>query len=194
MSGGDASADWEVGDAPIVSPTATEVFTAPESNSRRALARERYGRWAFTGVLGAFLALSLAGVFGVRSATSTASGGQYELRVSYATVTRPGVATPFEISVRRLDGAAITDPVTIAVSSDYLAMFDDNGLDPGPASETATADDVLWEFEPPGTDTLVVTLDARVEPAVQWGRDGVVRIVDAEGDGAEARIRTWVTP
>jgi hypothetical protein len=194
MSGGDASGDWEVGDRPIVSPTATVVSTAPESNSRRALARERYARWAFTAVLASFLALSLASVFGVRSATATASGGQYELRVRYAAVTRPGLATPFEISVRRLDGAAITDPVTIAVSSDYLAMFDENGLDPGPASETASADDVVWEFDPPGSDTLVVTLDARVEPAVQWGRDGVVRIVDPGGDGAEARIRTWVTP
>lgn len=186
---------WEVGDDPAISADADTVSTRPQRNDRRAVLRERRWRWTFAGVLTVFLALGAVGVFGVRSATSSSTGGGYDLEVTYGAVSRGGLATPFEIAVTRRDGEPLEQPVTIAVASDYLAMFDENGIVPAPSTETSTADEVVWEFEPPSTGaTLTVTLDVRVEPGVQWGRDGSVRLLDGDAQLAEVQFRTWVAP
>jgi hypothetical protein len=189
--------DWELGDNPTVDPGLRVLATAPERSDRQSVGRERYARRAFAAGLFVFLALGLAGVFGVWTTSSSATGGGYHVRVSHARVTRPGLATPFAIEVSRADGSPLREPVTLAVSSSYLAMFDDNGMDPQPSSETAGPDQVVWEFEPPPEadgDALVVTLDARLEPAVQWGRDGFVRLMDGSDVAAEVRFHTWVAP
>jgi hypothetical protein len=189
--------DWELGANPTVDPEARVLATAPEESDRRAVGRERYARRAFAAGLVVFLALGLAGVFGVWTTSSSATGGGYQVRVSHARVTRPGLATPFAIEVTRADGSPLREPVTLAVSSSYLALFDDNGMDPQPSSETAGPGQVVWEFDPPPAaagDALVVTLDARLEPAVQWGRDGFVRVMDGSEVAAEVRFHTWVAP
>ena len=67
---GDPAEAWEVGDHPEVPPDAEIVATAPPHSDHRALVRERRWRWAFGALLGVFLALRAAGVFGVRTATS----------------------------------------------------------------------------------------------------------------------------
>ena len=73
--------------------------------------------------------LDVADVYGVDTATAEASGGGYDLAVRYGTVTRPALATPFEIVVTH-DGG-FDGPITIAVDRAYLAMWDENGLVPG---------------------------------------------------------------
>jgi hypothetical protein len=186
---------WEVGDNPQISPDTRMIPTAPDRTDERAVVLGRWGRWAFATALTAFLALGLAGVFGVRSATATGEGGGYELRVTYAAVTRSGLASPFAIEVTRRDGAPFREPVQLAVSSDYLALFDANQLAPAPTSEASTRDRVVWEFEPPpGGDTLRIRLDARVEPAVQWGRDGFVELVDDGETLVAVSFHTRVMP
>lgn len=138
------------------------------------------------------LVAGLAGVFGVRTRSVTASGGGYELKVTYASVTRPGLATPWAVEVRRPEG--FDGPVTIAASADYLEMFDENGLDPDPAKSTADPEFVEWEFDPPRGDTLAISFDARLEPAQQWGRSGTVKILVGGVAVTEASFRTWVMP
>jgi hypothetical protein len=126
-----AAEPWEVGEDRQVSPTARVVATAPERTDRRAVQRERRWRWLFVAALALFLALALAGVFGLRTATASSAGGGYEMRVTYARITRPGLATPLDVEVARRDGASLDGPVEVAVSAHYLAMFDDLRLPVG---------------------------------------------------------------
>lgn len=190
-----AAEPWEVGEDRQVFPTARVVATAPERTDRRAVQRERRWRWLFVAALALFLALALAGVFGLRTATASSAGGGYEMRVTYARITRPGLATPLDVEVARRDGAPLDGPVEVAVSAHYLAMFDVNVVSPAPAAETRTADQVVWEFDPPqGGGPLAVSLDARVEPGIQWGRDGEVQLLVGGEPVAGSSFHTWVTP
>jgi hypothetical protein len=186
---------WEVGDDPTVSPDARVVATAPERSDRRALGREHRLHWLLMAVLGVFLLLGAVGVLGVRTARSSAAAGGYDLEVTYAAVSRPGLATPLEIEIRRRDGWPQGATVQVAVSSQYLAMFDENGLMPDPAGSTRTAEAVIWELDPPETgDALVVSFDGRIEPGTQWGRDGDVQVLDRGRPVVEADFHTWVMP
>jgi hypothetical protein len=166
--------------------------TAPERYPLARLRRARSLRRVFILFLGLFLLLGLTGFLGVRSGTVSASGAGFDLTVTYAVVTRPGLATPWSIEVRR-DGG-FDGPVTIATTGDYLDMFDENGLDPDPSSATATPEVVIWEFEPPDGDTLTITLDARIEPAVQWGKSAVTSVLVGGSPVVEVHYRTWVVP
>jgi hypothetical protein len=150
-------------------------------------------RRAFLILLLAFLVAGLAGVFGVRSRTVTRSGGGYTLTIEYAQVTRPGLSTPWSAKIVRAGGFQ-GRPVTLAVSQEYLGMFDENGLDPDPTDATTDGEFVIWTFKPPATDTMVVDFDALLEPAQQWGRGGIARILEDDRPVVEATFYTWVSP
>lgn len=148
-----------------------------------------------TVVLGAVIdAVGIYPVLGVDSRRAVTSGGGYELDVRYAVVSRPALATPFDIEVRRSGG--FDGPVTVAVSTDYLSMWDENGLDPQPSKETATADLLIWEFEPPTQgDTLAISFDGRIEPGAQQGKRGTVSLLGPAGDPlASVSFRTRLRP
>lgn len=155
--------------------TAPPRSTIPDPPSRERVARARMGRRLGIGLLGLFLILGAINVFGVRSDAVSASGGGYELTVTYATMSRPGLATPWDVQVRHRGG--FDGPITIATTGHYLNMFDENGLDPDPSSSTATEELIVWEFEPPDGDTLTISFDARLEPAVQAGRSGETSVL-----------------
>jgi hypothetical protein len=53
---------------------------------------------------------------------------------------------------------------------------------------------VIWEFDPPDGDTLGVSLDARVEPGVQWGRTGETSVLVDGQPVVTVRYKTWVLP
>lgn len=85
--------------------------------------------------------------------------------------------------------------MTTRIESSYLAMFDENGLDPEPVSSFQSAQWTLWTFEvPDGAQILEVTLDARLEPAVQWGRDSTVTVEVGGEEMVTVGFRTWVMP
>jgi hypothetical protein len=140
----------------------------------------------------ALLLAALLGRLGVRTATATASADGYEVTVEYAAATRPGLATPFSVEVTHPGG--FDAATTIAVSGDFLDMFDENGLDPDPAAARADADFVYWTFEAPPGDTLGVSFDARVEPALQWKREGVVKLIQDNRTIVTIPFRSWVMP
>ena len=156
------------------------------------LRRARAARRVLITLLVIFLAAAAFNTFGVRTRTVTSASGGYELTVEYASVTRPGLATPWSVEVRQPGG--FDGPIVIEVSSGYLDMFDENGLDPDPSKATARPGHVQWEFEPPDGDTLSVSFDARIEPARQWGRAGSVRVIEDGRAVTTARFRTWVMP
>lgn len=148
-------------------------------------------------MLVAFVAAGAAGLMGVRTATASDARGGVVVRVTFAAVTRPGLASPFEVEVSRQDGSTLDAPVRLAVSAHYLAMFDTDQVSPAPSSEASGGDEVVWQFDPPfGGGRLRVRLDARVQPGVRWGRDGSVRVLRGDGGAtaAEVSFRTWVAP
>lgn len=137
-----------------------------------------YGVFAVALVL--FLAIAFTGAYGVRTSTVRSSAGGYRLEVRHGRTSRPALATPFDITVRRAGGFA--GPVFVAVTADYLRMWDENALVPAPSSEVSDGEWVVWEFEPPEGDELRIAYDARIEPAAQSGRKGRVEVRDESGD------------
>lgn len=173
-------------------PDVDVVPTAPEEPDLLRARRDRRLRRLFMTVLCVFLALGLAGFLGVKSRTTNVRGGGYELTVTYGHVTRGGLATPWSFEVHRPGG--FDGPVTVATKTAYLDMFDENGFDPEPTTMTATADELIWEFAPPEGDTLGVSLDARIEPGVHWGREGETSVLVDGRRVVTARYMTWVMP
>lgn len=113
----------------------------------------------------------------------------------HASVTRPGLATPFSIDVRAAEGTDLPAELTVRVSSAYLAMFDDKAMEPLPTRSFNAGEWTSWTFSvPPGRGTLTIDLDARLEPGVQRGRAGRAEL-DVEGTRRVAvEFRTWVMP
>jgi hypothetical protein len=164
-----------------------------------SLAARRIGYGVTTGLLALLMlvvALDATGgpdILGIDTATEHAEGGDVELEVTYPTVSRPAIASPFDIEVTQPGG--FDGSVRIAVQQSYLRMWDENGLVPAPSSETTMGPWVVWEFEPPIGDTLSVSYDARIEPAAQSGRDGAVAVLDeADAVIAEVSFTTRVLP
>jgi hypothetical protein len=141
------------------------IPTEPEPTDIPRQMRARTGRRLFAVVLGLFLLLGALNVYGVRTRTATAAGGGYELSVTYASISRPGLATPWSFEARRPGG--FPDGLTIAVTSSYFDAFDENGLGPAPVEETTDGEMTVLSFSPTSSDTLSVSFDARIEPGVQ---------------------------
>lgn len=131
-------------------------------------------------------------VYGVDVDRVRASGGGYELEVLYGTVSRPALATPFQIEVTRPGG--FDAPVELALSQQYLTLFDENGLTPGPSAETSFGPFVLWEFDPPEGDTLTVYFDARIEPQLQRGVTGEVAVIEDGAPVVQVEFHTSIRP
>jgi len=152
-------------------------------------------RMVSIGFIAALVVAGLTGLLGVRTGSVVGSGNGYQIEVTYTSITRPGLATPFEAAVRTLDGTDLPTQVTLRLDAPYLAMFDENGLDPEPSASYRAGGWTWWTFEiPEGGDELVVSFDARLEPAVQWGHGGSAAIVDGEAELAIANFRTLVIP
>jgi hypothetical protein len=147
------------------------------------------------GFIGVIVLLAGFGLLGVRTTTTEAMGNGFHIAVTHAAVTRAGLATPFSVEVATVDGSPLPAMTTIRVASPYLALFDDNGMEPLPASSFNSSDWTWWTFEvPPEVTRLRVDLDARLEPAVQWGRQAEAAVeIDGE-EVVDVQFTTWVMP
>jgi hypothetical protein len=161
--------------------------------SLRRLRRSRAARRIILAALALFVGLGGSGLLGVRSGSVTASGDGYRLTVTYPRVSRPGLASPWNVEVEHAGGFG-QDPVTLGTTADYFHLFDENGLDPDPSAGFSRGDLLVWEFEPPVGDTLQISFDARIGPAVQSGLTGrTVVLVDGRVV-VEVIYRTSVMP
>ena len=156
------------GGSPPRLPTA-----AVETDIRRAR-RARNGRRVVMGLLGVLVVAALTSFLGVHTSTVSGSGNGYSLTLTYPSVTRPGLAVRWILDVRHPGG--FKGNVTIATTSRYFDLFDFNNLDPVPSSQTTDATSSIWVFDPPPGDVLTITMDARVEPAQQYGKSAVTEL------------------
>jgi hypothetical protein len=183
----------------VARPTTDQAIHLDAADTASALRRRRLGYRLTAAVLTALVALAVVdavapfGIYGVQTDTVSATGAGITLDVRYGTVSRPALATPFDIEVTSPGG--FDGPVTVAVRSTYLAMWDENGLDPSPSAETSDGESTLWTFEPPDGDILAISFDARIEPAAQNGEAGRVAVLDEDGaELAAVEFTTRVLP
>jgi hypothetical protein len=158
----------------------------------RTSRRDRLARRIILGLIAVFVAAGAAGLLGVRISTATASGAGYHLAVTYAAVTRSGLATPWSVEVRRAGG--FDGPVTLATTRGYWQIFDANALYPDPGSATMRGDKLVWTFEPPEGETLSVLFDARAGPSIQGGHAATTEILVHGAPVVEVSYRTLVVP
>ena len=155
--------------------------------------RARSVRRVYAVVLSLFLLAGLLGLLGVRTGTVRAEGGGYELEVRYAKVARPGLSVPWAVTIRRPGG--FDGPITLATTSAYFDLFDENAFEPEPESVTTDGKRVIWELNTPQQgDTMEVSLDTRVGPNVQWGTSATTAILEGDQVVVEAEYRTWIMP
>jgi hypothetical protein len=127
-----------------------------------------FGRRVFVALLVLFLALGLAGLLGVKSATRTATTARGSVEVHYALITRPGLTTPLELDVRA--GGGFSDDVTLSLSAAYLDAFAIDTVSPQPSSETTAGSSVLWTFDQPPGETLAVRIGGQIDADANMGR------------------------
>jgi hypothetical protein len=139
-----------------------------------------------------FVIAGLLGLFGVKTAhaQSTASNGVH-VELTYPRIARPALAIPFAVHITNLE--RVSSDVVVRIRSSYLAMFDENGMSPEPADETDDGEWTTWVFDRPPSGVLDVSLDTRVEPGVQWRRDGAV-VVRTDDSQTRIDFRTWIAP
>jgi hypothetical protein len=154
--------------------------------------RDQRGRAVALLLLVAFVGAGLVGAFGVRTGTARASAPSgLELRVTHPRVARPALAVDLSIEVRRPGG--FDGQIDLTMPTSYLAAFDENGFTPEPDSSTTDARSTTWTFDPPGGEVLTVWLDTRIEPGVQWKREGRAT-VETGGEVLEVSFTTWIAP
>lgn len=167
--------------------------TLPEERSVARVRRDRAGRRVALALIAVFVLLGATGVFGTRTSQVTASGGGFDVTVTYPAVSRAGHAVRYEVEVRKAGGFA-GEPLRLRFAADYFDLFDENGFTPDPEAATADADHDYFEFLPPTGEVFRVSVDTRVEPAVQRGRRGDVSVLDGGGAPvvtASYRTRIW---
>ena len=151
--------------------------------------------WVRRGTLAVLLCIVLAGVaglLGLRTATSQASEAGWTLSLEHAAVARAGMDAPWEVTVTREGG--FDDDVTLAVTGAYFGIFETQGFNPEPSDETRDATTRYLTFAKPPGDTLVVSYDAYIQPASQIGRSGTVSVVDDGRRVASVHFRTFLMP
>lgn len=108
-------------------------------------------------------------------------------------VSRPGLATPFEMRVRR-DGG-FEGPVLVAVTHDYYDLFLISSMRPAAEAEWTAGDLLIWRFGQPDGDLLTVKLDARVRAGRHRSAGGIVAVIDRRGEiVVDTEIETFIVP
>ena len=161
---------------------------------RSAEAGPRSARWrrVLVGLLTVVVAAGATGLLGVHSTTSTTTDRGYEVTVEYAALARAGLDVPWQVRVHR-DGG-FDGPVTLAVTADYFDIYEEQGLDPQPATERSDGEYLYWTFDPPPGDRLAVDFDAYIQPSSQLGSSGEVSVLVGTERVATTAFHTWLAP
>lgn len=175
------------------------VLTHPHRGDGPGRARNRralYGLTTFllTALMGLAVADVFAPVLGVDSATTSADlDGGGRITVTYTSVTRPALASPFAVDIIR-PGGFDGQKIELAVSRPWIEVWDENGFYPTPSGETADDQWVIYEFDPPDGDAFRFFYDARLEPARQESVRGAVELRDGSKVLAALTFETTVRP
>jgi hypothetical protein len=154
---------------------------------------ERVLRVVAVSVVFGVVIAALFGLAGVTTTTNAETSEAMTVRVKFAEVSRPGIATPLVIDIATRNGETLPEELTVEIPRRYLDMFDENGLDPPPDTVTSDGITEIWTFEPGDVSTLSIDFDARLQPNSHFGRDGFV-IVRGGNDEVRVDFHTRVLP
>lgn len=143
-------------------------------------------------LMSALLALGLAGVFDPGEAEVSASAAETKLDVTHPDQTRAGFESALELRVERAGG--FSDPVEIAISKEWLDLFDLNSIRPEPDSASADGERLLLSFEPPPGELLEATLDLTLRPAVRRTQPATVSVIEGGAPLVSVDFETAVVP
>lgn len=166
--------------------------TVTESLAESSQPGAVWGRRIGLVLLAGMVAAALAGLLGVRTGETSATGSGYTLVLRYPALARAGLDVRWQVRVEHPGG--FDGPVTLALTGDYLDVFETQGFHPEPSDETRTAHVLLLSFAPPPGDTFVVDYDAYIQPASQWGRTARLELIRDGRPVTGVDFRTWLWP
>jgi hypothetical protein len=166
--------------------------TRPDDVPTARLRRHRASRRVFISIMALFVVLGLTNRFGLRLASATVERDGVTFRVEYASVTRSGLATPWQVEVRSPGG--FEGPVTIATSAAYLDRFDFNQWYPEPSGTATRGDLLLLTFERPEGGLLRIRFDGRASPTFGLWSSATTSLETAGLPPLSVAYRTWVMP
>ena len=155
---------------------------------RRARALRRVGIAALVLIVAA----GLSGFLGYRSGRVSASGGGYELSLSFPLVGRPGVPIQWILHVHR--DAGLPEHLDVGTSVGYFDVLDMNDVEPQPSSSTQVGDRVVWTFDTTGGPDLTILVDAFVATNAHVGASAVTSVLQDGRPVASVAYTTRVAP
>jgi hypothetical protein len=174
-------------------PFELPASTFTDFETSREGVRSLWLRRAFLVLLLLVVLAGLVGLAGVRSTTSTHTELGWTLTLEHASIARAGLDVPWEVRVRRQGG--FDGPVTLAVTGEYLDIFETQAFHPEPAASRRDAQLLYLEFDPPPAgEELVVAYDAYIQPASQLGAEGSVSVIDGGVPRATVEFGTTLWP
>ena len=151
-----------------------------------------WGRRVGIAALVLVVAADLGGGLGVHTTTRTATGGGYRLTLSYPGIARAGLDVRWRARVDHAGG--FDRPITLALSGDYLSIYETQGFHPEPSAETRSAHRLLLTFDPPHGDSFVLDYDAYIQPASQRGKSGTLSLKVHGRNAASVHFHTFLWP
>ncbi|MGZ4110653.1 MAG: hypothetical protein ACXVQU_03730 [Actinomycetota bacterium] len=136
--------------------------------------------------------VGVSGFLGPKTATTTAYASGYTVVATYPEVTRPGLPVRWEYTVRHAGG--FDGPVTLAITFDYLDLFDLTNIEPEPTSASSGGDDVVYRFDPPTGDELRVSMDAAAESGFHEVPNTTTRVIVSGSTVVSVDLSTKVVP
>lgn len=166
--------------------------TEPPELPQKSIARAAGLRRVMTAVLFAFVVAGGLAFFGMRDDTVTSTGAGYTLTVDHATVTRPGLETPWTAHIKKAGGFSGT--VQLRTDAAYFDMFDVNEFDTQPDTTRRDGKYEVMEFQQPVGEELVVALDGRLSPSTQSGLSATTTLLVDGVKVTQVKYRTRVMP
>lgn len=173
-------------------PMEAASSTRPEDQTIERLRRQRALRRVGLVAIGAVIVAGMLNLLGVRTGVARDSADGVSLEVTYAQVSRSGLATPWTLEVASADG--FPGPVTVATSADYFDRFDFNQWYPEPSATTFRDGSLVLTFEPPEGDHLVVRFDGRASPTFGLGSEATTTLETEGLPRLSVSYRTVVMP
>jgi hypothetical protein len=166
--------------------------TQPEHVTKTKLARARAVRRAILAALALFALVGASGFLGPKTAVATASRSGYTVVATYPAVTRPGLPVRWEYTIRHPGG--FDGPITLAITFDYLHLFDLTNIEPEPASASSSGGDIAYRFDPPTGDELRVSMDAAAESGFHEVPNTTTRVIVNGSTVVRVDFSTKVVP
>ena len=134
-----------------------EIRTLPPDIVAHHLGRIHFLRDAALTLMTALTIVGATSLLGVHDGTSSASAAGYDTQLAYPRITRGGLSADLQLRIARHGGFGGA-PVTVALTKDYLDLYDIQQVFPAPVRATSDAASIYWTFEPPPGEVLDVTI------------------------------------